>query len=201
MRSGCLHRANRDGLPWRSRLSRRVSELLSAGAVALLAGCASGHAPSSSVEAGYVGRPVALECAPFARAVAEVRLTGEAGDWWQEAAGRYPRVSRPEVGALLTFRRTSRLPEGHVAVVSRLVSAREILVTHANWTPRRVAADVPVVDVSPGNDWTLVRVWWPPLGQLGTALYPTWGFILPARPPSHDQQMLAMRRVIRLAGE
>ena len=62
---------------------------------------------------------------------------------------------------MLVFRRSARLASGHVSVVSRVVSAREILVTQANWVPRRVTRE-PVFDVSPGNDWSAVRVWWAP---------------------------------------
>jgi surface antigen len=72
---------------------------------------------------------VRLECAPFARALSGVDLYGPAGDWWQKASGRYARSSRPAVGAVLAFRRTSRLPDGHAAVVSRVVSGRTIFVT------------------------------------------------------------------------
>lgn len=34
-----------------------------------------------------------------------------------------------------------------------------------------------MVDVSPGNDWSLVRVWYPPVSGLGQTNYPTFGFI------------------------
>lgn len=137
-----------------------------------------------------------MECAPFARAISGVALKGAAGDWWGEAAGRYIRAARPVVGAVLAFRRTSRLPDGHVAVVSRLVSDREIRVTQANWVHHRVTEDMPVVDVSPANDWTVVRVWWPPIGQLGSRHYPTWGFIQPEHPSSHDEQYVATLSVV-----
>ena len=77
--------------------------------------------------------------------------------------------------------RTSRLPQGHVAVVSRLDSAREIRVDHANWASGaakgREARDQPVLDVSPGNDWSLVRVWYPRVGDYGATSYPSYGFI------------------------
>lgn len=140
-----------------------------------------------------------LECAPFARAVSGINLRGAAADWWQGAAGRYERSARPMVGAVLTFRRTSRLPDGHAAVVSRLLSEREILVTQANWVPHRVTEDMPVLDVSQANDWSEVRVWWPPIGQMGSRRYPTWGFILPERALSHDRMAAAMMEAIRIA--
>jgi len=74
------------------------------------------------------------------------------------------------------------MPYGHVSVVKRRVGAREILVDQANWQPGRVEHGVPVVDVSPGNNWTAVRVWWRPSGTLGRRLYPTYGFISPFPP-------------------
>ena len=140
-----------------------------------------------------------LECAPFARAVSGVNLRGAAADWWQAAAGRYVRTSQPVVGAVLAFRRTSRLPDGHAAVVSRLLSDREILVTQANWVPHRVTEDMPVIDVSAANDWSMIRVWWPPSGQMGSRTYPAWGFILPDQPMSHDGQEASMMEVLRVA--
>ncbi|MDR3437918.1 CHAP domain-containing protein [Telmatospirillum sp.] len=180
--------------------------------LAALAGCASSEKPAAIVEpqvappaaaaepsGGYVGGVVALECAPFARAVSGVNLKGAAGAWWQAAAGRYNRTASPVVGSVLAFRRSSRLPDGHVAVVSRLVSDREILVTQANWIHHRVTADLPVVDISSANDWSMVRVWWPPSSQLGSTHYPTWGFIVPERPPSHDQQEAAVLTTIGIA--
>jgi surface antigen len=137
-----------------------------------------------------------MECAPFARALSGVSLSGAAGDWWHQASGRYVRTQVPAVGAVLTFRRTERLPDGHVAVVSRLVSDREIRVTQANWIHHRVTEDMPVIDVSPGNDWTVVRVWWPPIGQMGSRPYPTWGFILPEHPPNHSEQVMATLSIV-----
>lgn len=147
----------------------------------------------------YVGGPVALQCAPFARALSGVDLRGPAADWWQQALGRYARSSRPAVGAVLTFHRTSRLPDGHAAVVSSVISARTILVTQANWVARRVTEDMPVMDVSPANDWSAVRVWWPPAGQMGSRHYPTWGFILPDRPISRDGLEASTREVMRVS--
>jgi surface antigen len=181
-----------------------VPRLLLAAFLAFLAGCASQTAgpPAPTAAApvgGYVGGIVPLECAPFARALSGMNLQGPAADWWEEAAGRYSRASTPAVGAVLIFRRTSRLPEGHAAVVSRLVSEREILVTQANWVPHRVTEDMPVVDVSAANDWSAVRVWWPPSGRLGGGRYPTWGFIVPDQPTSRERLAAATRAVIHLA--
>jgi CHAP domain len=147
----------------------------------------------------YIGGFVPLECAPFARALSGVSLSGDAADWWSEAAGRYVRSETPSVGSVLVFRRSGRLPEGHVAVVSQVLGRREILVTQANWVHHRVSGDQPVIDASADNDWSLVRVWWPPAGQMGVSHYTTYGFIHADRPTSHDQLIAATPGAIRLA--
>jgi hypothetical protein len=142
-------------------------------AVLGLTGCASTDSPAS----GAGTRNVSVECAPFARAVSGLQLRGAAADWWPQSEGRYHRAQTPAVGSVLVFRRSTRLPDGHVAVVSRVLSDRRILATHANWVRHQISEDVPVVDVSPGNDWTRVRVWWPPTNQMGVTEYATFGFI------------------------
>ena len=82
-----------------------------------LAACSSQARYSEAFSGGYVGGTVVAECAPFARALSGVRLTGEAADWWWEADGRYARQHRPEEGSIFVLRRSDRLPDGHVAVV------------------------------------------------------------------------------------
>jgi hypothetical protein len=169
--------------------------LLGAGLV--LSACASGGPTGGG--GNYVGGTVGLECAPFARALTGVALRGDAYAWWDGAAGRYQRASQPSTGAVLVLRQDDRLPYGHVAVVSRVFSGREILVTQANWVHHRVTEDQPVVDVSDANDWTLVRLWWPPSGQMGSHAYPAYGFIRPERPLSHDEIASDTPRAIRVA--
>ena len=154
---------------------------------------------SSGPDGNYVGGAVAVECAPFARALSGVRLSGDAADWWYEADGQYTRSQAPEVGSVLVLRRSGRLPSGHVAVVSQVLGQREILVTQANWVHHRVSEDQPVIDVSADNDWSLVRMWWPPTAQMGVSGYAAFGFILSDRPSSHDQLIAATPRAIRLA--
>jgi hypothetical protein len=160
-----------------------------------LAGCGSGRGDAS----GYVGGSVPIECAPFARALTGVRLTGAAADWWQQAAGRYNRSPDPGVGSLLVFRRSSRLPDGHVAVVSDVVSARQIHVAQANWVHHRVTQDQLVMDVSQAGDWSAVRVFWPPSGAMGVTDYPTYGFIRPEEPPSRGSIVRRTPEAIRIA--
>ena len=154
-------------------MSGKGAALLVALAVLLLS-CGSG--PRRLVSSGEYGL---LECAPYARQVSGIQLHGEAYSWWEQAAGRYDRGSVPRPGTVLVFRRSARLGSGHVSVVQRVVSDREISVTQANWVPRRVTRGERVVDVSPENDWSVVRVWWEPSLSLGRTEYPTYGFIGP----------------------
>ncbi len=123
------------------------------------------------------GRGGELECAPYARRITGLALYGPAAGWWDQAQGRYERSNVPRHGSVLVFRPTSRLPYGHVSVVDRVVSAREITVDHANWVPHRIAHDDRAIDVSALNDWSQVRVWWSPAGQMGRSVYPTFGFV------------------------
>lgn len=145
-------------------------------AMLLLAGC------GGSRGAAEFGAATALECAPFAREMTGIALRGDAAGWWDQAGDRYARGQRPVPGGVLVFRRSDRLAAGHVAVVTRVVSEREILVAQANWVRRRITRDEPVVDVSARGDWSQVRVWWTPAAALGTGVYPTYGFIAPGAP-------------------
>ncbi|GIX10168.1 CHAP domain-containing protein [Elioraea sp.] len=127
---------------------------------------------------------IGLQCVPFARHLSGIDIVGNARTWWHQAEGRYERGSRPEVGSVLTFKPTGAMRLGHVSVVSQIVSAREILVDHANWpgpgVPKgRVARSVSVIDVSDANDWTAVRVEIHGRGSGYGRIYPTWGFIYP----------------------
>ena len=121
----------------------------------LLTLAACGSAPSHDRVGGYVGGHVPLECAPFARTLSGVQLYGPAADWWSKARGRYDRGRTPEVGSVMIFARTQRLPDGHAAVVTKVLSNNRILVTQANWVRGRVTQDQPVIDISPRGDWSL----------------------------------------------
>jgi CHAP domain len=145
------------------------------------------------------GIAASVECAPFARALTGVALSGAAADWWDQADGRYFRMRKPEVGSILVFRRSGRLPSGHVSVVSRVVSDRQIFVTSANWMHHLVTEDQPVIDMSDNNDWSIVHVFWPPSGQMGVTDYAIYGFIRPDHPANHDLLVAATPAAIRLA--
>ena len=121
-----------------------------------------------------------ISCVPYARSVSGIDVAGNAWEWWDNAAGRYARGSRPEPGSVLSFSSNGRMRLGHVAVVSRVVNAREIEVDQANWWGPGMRGGVthgmPVVDVSENNDWTAVRVGLGMSGDFGS-VYPTNGFI------------------------
>ena len=76
-----------------------------------------------------------MTCVPYARSVTGLPLSGDAWAWWDEARGRFTESDIPAPGAVLVFQRTNRLPSGHLAVVSAVLSGRRVLVTQANWCP------------------------------------------------------------------
>lgn len=119
-------------------------------------------------------------CVPFARAVSGIQIKGDAATWWKKAASIYERGQTPASGAVLTFRSTGKMPKGHVAVVSEVIDSRTILVDQANWVRNRITTDTVVVDVSPKNDWSAVRVANGNSDVLGR-VSPTYGFIYPIR--------------------
>ncbi len=121
-----------------------------------------------------------LQCAPYARQISGIQLFGRAAGWWGEAEGRYDRGQEPRVGAVLAFAASRSMPAGHVAMVSKVVSPREVRLTHANWSYRGgIERDVRAIDVSANNDWTDVRVWYGPIGDLGLRANVAHGFIYP----------------------
>jgi len=125
----------------------------------------------------YIG-----ECVPFARAASGIQIFGDAWTWWDKAAGKYRRGYVPQVGAVIVFPRSPRLPLGHVAVVSRVVEKRVLMITHANWSRvdgarGHAEQDVTLYDISHDNDWSQVRVWYRDSEGLGSSTYPVVGFI------------------------
>ena len=97
--------------------------------VALLAVAAIPAAAPAASLLDYVG-----QCVPFARAASGIQLYGNAWTWWEQADGKYERAHKPRVGAVIVFAKTHRLPMGHVAVISRIVEKRVVMLTHANWS-------------------------------------------------------------------
>ena len=126
-----------------------------------------------------------LQCVVFARAESGINIFGNAREWWAKADGLYDKGHEPRTGAVMAFAPTGAMPVGHVAVVSRVISDREVLLNHANWSPingRRgqVERNVRAVDVSPAGDWSQVRVWYAPIHDLGLRVNPVRGFIYPS---------------------
>ncbi|MES2497804.1 MAG: CHAP domain-containing protein [Pseudomonadota bacterium] len=123
-----------------------------------------------------------LQCAPFARVFSGIQLFGAAASWWNQAVGKYLRGNTPEIGSVMVFKAIGSMRSGHVATVTQVVSERVIKITHANWSiinGRRgqVERDVTVVDASSNGDWSKVKVWFAPIGKVGTTAYPVNGFI------------------------
>jgi len=119
-----------------------------------------------------------LQCVPYARMVSGINLRGDAHTWWDQAEGRFQRGSEPAPGAVMVVRGSHKTPLGHVAVVTKILNEREILVDHANWlNNERIHLATPVIDVSPNNDWSAIRVWYTPGSRYGANVYPLAGFI------------------------
>lgn len=130
---------------------------------------------------GYSNGGGGLQCVTFARADSGIEITGNANTWWNSAAGIYQRGNRPEPGSVLNFRSNGAMRMGHVAVVNQVVDGRTLIIDHANWggpgaTRGGVSRNISVVDVSPDNDWSAVRVALGHSGDYGS-IYPTFGFI------------------------
>ncbi|MEQ1707631.1 MAG: CHAP domain-containing protein [Terricaulis sp.] len=160
----------------------------------VLAGCASMPAPvvaaSTAISAQAPFNPDApprvlpssfrLQCVPYARNASGIEIFGDANTWWTQAAGRYPRSASPAAGSVLVMRGYNDPGRGHVAVVTEVVSPRIVRVDHANWLNNgEISVGVPVLDISPGNDWSEVRVWHVPGGHWGARTYQAQGFIHP----------------------
>lgn len=125
----------------------------------------------------YVQPSRPLQCVPYARARSGIAIYGNARTWYDQAAGRYERSKGPRVGAVIVLGGT---PGGHVAVVTAILSPRDILVDHANWAnDGAIHLGAPVRDVSEQGDWSAARVWHMASGQLGVRTYPVLGFVLP----------------------
>ena len=117
-------------------------------------------------------------CVEFARLRSGIAIFGDAKTWWDHAQGQYARSAEPEPGSVMVFAGTKKMKLGHVAVVQRVVSSREIIVDHANWRrDGNIYLNAPVIDVSADNDWSEVRVFNTPVGQMGSSVYPIKGFV------------------------
>ena len=145
-----------------------------------------------------------VQCVPFARQASGIQLRGDALTWWDQADGLYARGHVPQAGAVMSFRPYRAMSLGHVAMVSKVIDSRTVLLRHANWSPiggRRGQAEIDVraVDVSPANDWSEVRVWYAPIGDLGTTHWPVNGFIYKHAPRKGEPPLLSARTTLAQA--
>lgn len=151
-----------------------VTRLVLVGALLSVGACAG--KTSQKVSSGSF-----KQCVPFARETSGIQIRGDARTWWQQAENRYDRGVTPARGSVLVLKPDSRLPSGHVAVVSAVKGPREIRVDHANWgwndqTRGKIYRNMPAIDVSSANDWSAVRFKHPDVGDFGRE-YPAYGFI------------------------
>jgi len=124
---------------------------------------------------------VPFECVVYARQISGLAIYGNAWTWWDQAAGLYNRGSTPQPGAALVLKRQGA-SQGHIAVVLRVIDSRTILTEHANWLNRgEIQKNSRILDVSPANDWSQVRVWYTPGNAWGISTYAAYGFIYPQR--------------------
>ncbi len=174
-------------------MQTRFAKLAALGALLFaLAGCASSmedaapyHAmprePGRNVVENTGQKPI--QCAPYAREHSSVKIFGDANTWWAQAANKFPRVQSPSSGAVMVLAGYAGPDRGHVAVVRKIISDREIRVDHSNWLDDgSIYVNDPVEDVSASNDWSAVRVWNIQTGNWGGRSYPVQGFILPHEP-------------------
>ena len=135
-----------------------------------------------------------LQCVPYARANSDIKIFGDAYTWWDKAAGKYSRGALPEPGAVMVLHNYAGPNHGHVAVVRDVMDAREIRVDHANWlNDGSIYVNDPVRDVSPDNDWSIVRVFNLKTGAWGGRLYPVQGFIGSTSGPDDNRDLVAQR--------
>lgn len=119
-----------------------------------------------------------LFCVEYARMRSGLAVFGDAKHWWDRAKNIYARMSRPAEEAVMVFAGSKRLKRGHVAVVSGILGPRQIIVDQANWENHgEIDHATPVLDVSPANDWSRVRVWDMRSGTFGSHVYAISGFI------------------------
>jgi hypothetical protein len=119
-----------------------------------------------------------LYCVEYARVRSGFQIFGDAKTWWQKARNFYSEITTPAADTVMVFSGSRRITRGHVAVVTKILGPREIRVDQANWQNHgEIDHNTPVLDVSPNNDWSKVRVWDIRSGQFGGHIYAISGFI------------------------
>jgi surface antigen len=119
-----------------------------------------------------------LYCVEYARLRSGLAVFGDAKLWWSRAKNLYAEFAEPAVDTVMVFSGSKRIRKGHVAVVTKIVNPREVIVDHANWQNRgEIDHNTPVLDVSAKNNWSQVRVWDINSRQWGARVYKLSGFI------------------------
>ena len=119
-----------------------------------------------------------IYCVEYARLTSGIAIFGDARTWWDQAKASYAQATNPTPGAVMVFNTRRKMALGHVAVVKRVMSSREVIVDHANWgRDGKIYLNAPVIDVSENNDWSRVRVWNTRAGTMGNNTYSIKGFI------------------------
>ncbi len=145
--------------------------------------------------------PAGLQCVPYAREHSTVNIHGDAYTWWDKAAGQYARGSVPVMGSVIVLYGYAGTHRGHVAVVTRMISPREIRINHANWNnDGSIYVNDPVQDMSEENDWSLVKVWNIRTGSWGLKSYKVRGFIGPG-PAGSENAVVAFNNFNREASD
>lgn len=153
-------------------------------AVATISSCSTRPAtstlpPPGNVAPLMVDAGARLQCVTYARDLSGIQIRGDAWTWWNQAAGRYHRGTRPAPGAVLVYKRKGS-SRGHLAVVTRVIDDRTVVASHANWlNGGQVHENTPIRDVSSKGDWSAVRTWYIPGQTWGRSAYATHGFIYP----------------------
>src|SRR5215475_464693 len=95
---------------------------------ALLAGCSTTNfAQTAADRGGSITVPdKPIQCVPYAREHSNVNIRGDAYTWWDQAAGRFKRSGKPSEGSVMVLTGYSGPEHGHLAVVRKVVSSREI---------------------------------------------------------------------------
>jgi hypothetical protein len=119
-----------------------------------------------------------IACVEYARLRSGFAVFGDAKYWWSRAKDLYARLDEPVENAVMVFTPDKKLRLGHVAVVTNIISTREIRVDQANWQNHgEIDHSTPIRDVSAGNDWSQVRVWDLKSGTFGSHVYKISGFL------------------------
>ena len=161
-----------------------------------VAGCSSTHnfdyAANEPVTAGGIVKTPShpLECVGFcSRAHSGIDLRGDA--FGLVAAGRRPLCPRHRSERRLDPRSDRLCGAAPLPIwpwSGDIISPREIRVDHANWlNDGAIYLSDPIVDVSPENNWSEVRVYNQRAASWGRQTYLVQGFIGPGRLPKNPE--------------